>query len=349
MVREKRVIMKRILSTLKEASLVYNLGIKQAPFAGKMRIVKHLFRRNVLGRNIPLTVIMALTYRCQCDCEHCSVDHYRSQTGRCEMTTEEIKKYIDDIVCLGSVKLNFFGGEPLVRPDLSELIRHAAAQKIFVFVDTNGFLLDHAMAKEMKQSGVSCISVSLDSFDEKKHNEIRRTEGLFNRAVSGLMHCRNERIPCVISVVARRECVRSGELKQIINQAARIGVSGVRILLPMLSGKWADTPETLLTSEDLMLVQSCVRPGFVYIESGFSCLSGAARLKRCSAASKDVIYISPYADVQICYTIPHSFGNLREAPLRSIVDSMWKHELFTCMPTHGCPINNKQYSERLAL
>ncbi|MBU1924640.1 MAG: radical SAM protein [Candidatus Omnitrophica bacterium] len=128
-----------MISLYKEFLLIYNLGIKQASWGKRMRLIRHIFYNIFLRKNIPTTVVMGLTYRCQCNCSHCSIDKDNKNSMIPEMDTTEVKKCIDEIVDLGSIKVNFFGGEPSMRSDIIELVRYASSKKLFVFLDTNGF------------------------------------------------------------------------------------------------------------------------------------------------------------------------------------------------------------------
>lgn len=340
--------MKMIFNFLKEVGLIYNLGVGKATVGKKLRILKYFIRRYLFQEEIPVTVIMGLTYRCQCDCAHCSVDNYRYNSSAAELQTEEIKSCIDEISLLGSVKLNFFGGEPLLRDDIVELVSYASKKDLFVYLDTNGFLLSREMAKKLKKAGLACVIVSLDSFNKAQHDGMRKLQGLYDRAVDGLICCGQENIPCVISTIATHDSVNSGDLASLIQFAKQLGVAGVRILLPMLSGKWVCKPEYLLSEEELNMVWEHLDPGFVYLESGFSYSKGKIRKRICQAAKKGLIYISPYGDVQMCYTVPYSYGNIKENSLREIIGVMWRDELFRAAPRTECIMNEANYRTRFA-
>lgn len=329
---------------LKELKLVYNISLKLAPFRKKLRILKFIIRKYLLKNNIPLAVIIGVTYKCQCNCLHCSVDNYRRDNNYLsELSTKEIKACIDEIFSLGCIKVNFFGGEPLLREDIVELISYASKKDLFIFMDTNAFLLDRSMAKRLKNAGLTCAIISFDSVDKRKHDEIRNLEGLYEKAINGLIYCIEEGIPCVISTIATPDSINLGDLERLIRFAKNIGVTAVRILLPMLSGKWNSKIEYMLTKTEESKVWEYLEPGFVYLESGFSYKKGKVSRRICQAAVKGLIYISPYGDVQMCYTVPHSFGNIKEKPLEEIVKLMWNDRLFKLAPRTECMMNNFNY------
>ena len=60
-----------------------------------------------------------------------------------------------------------------------------------MYLTTNGYYLDEAMAKKLAEYKVSRVSVSIDSMDEKIHDEIRGRKDSWRRAMEGLKHVKN--------------------------------------------------------------------------------------------------------------------------------------------------------------
>jgi len=59
------------------------------------------------------------------------------------------------------------GGEPLVRPDILDIARHAVKLGFMVVFGTNGMLIDDRMAKDLVQIGVMGVGISIDSLDPR--------------------------------------------------------------------------------------------------------------------------------------------------------------------------------------
>jgi Predicted Fe-S oxidoreductases len=57
------------------------------------------------------------------------------------------------------------GGEPLVRPDILDIARHAVKLGFMVVFGTNGMLIDDRMAKDLVDIGVMGMGISIDSLD----------------------------------------------------------------------------------------------------------------------------------------------------------------------------------------
>jgi MoaA/NifB/PqqE/SkfB family radical SAM enzyme len=278
----------------------------------------------MLRKPIPFSVVFALTYRCQCNCIHCSVGDYKK--NEYELSDQEIKAAIDFINSWGPVKITFFGGEPLLRENLVGLVDYAAKKGIRVSLDTNGLLLDEKLVIDLKNSGVANINISLDSSTEHIHDALRDKQGCFQSAIKAIQLCVKHKIPCLISTYASKRSVKESDLKKIIELAKKMGASGVKVLFPILSGKWREADEEKLNSEEEEYVNSIMDPSFVYLEDALEMVKRNG--KGCSALEKNLIYISPYGDIQPCPAIPITFGNIRDTNIREIVEQMYYHEFF---------------------
>ena len=90
-----------------------------------------------LKLNIPLSVHLDLTYRCNERCIHCYLDH----DDHGEMTTAEIKGLMDQMAEAGVFFLTISGGEILMRRDFFELLEHARRLLFSVKLKTNAVLI----------------------------------------------------------------------------------------------------------------------------------------------------------------------------------------------------------------
>ena len=126
-----------------------------------------------------------LTKRCNLNCDHCYLDaDFRGGFRTDELDTIQCKKVIDQIA---EVNPNAFliltGGEPLLRPDIYELIRYAADKKFMVVLGTNGTLINEANAKKIKAAGAHGVGISIDSMDATKHNKFRGVTGAWEHSM----------------------------------------------------------------------------------------------------------------------------------------------------------------------
>jgi len=132
-------------------------------------------------------VVWNITRQCNLKCVHCYND---SGVGKefNDITTDKAKSVLDDLAQLGVPSVLFSGGEPLMRPDLFELIQHAGRAGLRTVISTNGTLITADTAKRIKDGGVSYVGISLDGVGDI-NDKFRGVNGAFERAVEGIRNC----------------------------------------------------------------------------------------------------------------------------------------------------------------
>ena len=128
------------------------------------------------------------TNQCNMYCDHC----YRDAGAKAsdELTTMEGKALLDEIKKAGFQIMIFSGGEPLLRPDIFELVEHAVGLGLRTVFGTNGTLITPEVAQRLKGLGVMGMGISLDSLDRSKHDQLRKFPGAWDGAVTGMKNCR---------------------------------------------------------------------------------------------------------------------------------------------------------------
>ncbi|MDP3041326.1 MAG: radical SAM protein, partial [Candidatus Omnitrophota bacterium] len=101
---------------------------------------------------------------------------------------ELIKYFIKSLAELTDKKiiLDLIGGEPLMRSDISDLIKTSSSYGLTTTLCTNGYLLDMEMVKLLYDSGLNRLSISLDSLNEQTHDTIRGKAGSYSRVMRAL-------------------------------------------------------------------------------------------------------------------------------------------------------------------
>jgi radical SAM protein with 4Fe4S-binding SPASM domain len=132
-------------------------------------------------------VVWNITRACNLQCVHCYND---SGPGKLchEIPTDKAKAVIDDLAAFGVPSILFSGGEPLMRPDLFELIEYAVGKGLRTVISTNGTLIADDKAREIKRLGVSYVGISLDGIGPI-NDKFRGVSGAFERAVQGIRNC----------------------------------------------------------------------------------------------------------------------------------------------------------------
>jgi Fe-coproporphyrin III synthase len=134
-------------------------------------------------------VVWNATRRCNLKCVHCYA-HARDEAFPDELSTEEGKLVLDDLSQFGAPVVLFSGGEPLMRPDLTELAAYAVGKGMRAVISTNGTLITPAVARELKQVGLSYVGISLDGLHEV-NDRFRGVKGAFQMALNGIRACQD--------------------------------------------------------------------------------------------------------------------------------------------------------------
>ena len=133
-------------------------------------------------------VVWNVGRRCNLHCVHCYSDSSnRPYAG--ELDTEQGLALLEDLADFGIPVLLFSGGEPLMRPDLFELIAHARSLGLRTTLSTNGTLITHEVADRLRTLDVSYVGISLDGIGIT-NDMFRGHKGAFDKAMAGFRHCK---------------------------------------------------------------------------------------------------------------------------------------------------------------
>src|SRR5258708_31622134 len=84
----------------------------------------------------PFALLAELTYRCPLKCPYCS-NPLELRLARDELDTAAWKRVLAEAAALGGIQVHFSGGEPLVRPDLEELVAQAPTLDLYTHLITS--------------------------------------------------------------------------------------------------------------------------------------------------------------------------------------------------------------------
>ncbi|MEM3627744.1 MAG: radical SAM protein [Candidatus Bathyarchaeia archaeon] len=145
-----------------------------------------------LTPNRPYHVQWMVTRRCNYRCAGCNV--WREQDAE-ELSTEEVKRGLDILRKLGVLEIVISGGNPLLRPDIDEIIEYASRFFITTVYD-NGSM---AAEKIDALRNADFVAISIDSLDPEKNDSIKGVKGSWKKAVDAVEKLRSEGINVSIS------------------------------------------------------------------------------------------------------------------------------------------------------
>ncbi|MCM1172298.1 MAG: radical SAM protein [Clostridium sp.] len=191
----------------------------------------------------PITCVWEVTMGCNMRCGHCGSSCAEPLEG--ELTTEEALDLCDQIASLGLKWVTLSGGEPLIRKDITELVKRLSDRGVAVNMITNGLLLDRAMAEKLKESGIVTLAISIDGTKEI-HDEIRKN-GAFDNAKKCFQYMKELGIKSgVVTTITNKNIDTLGELKE---ELIGMGVKTWQVQIGLPMGNLKEKPDWLLAPE----------------------------------------------------------------------------------------------------
>ena len=130
--------------------------------------------------------------RCNFRCPYCMPDEqfhhaYQFLDKAQWLTFDEIFRVVKIFVKLGVEKVRLTGGEPLLRPNIDELIQKLSTIEGIkdLALTTNGSLLKNHAAK-LKKAGLKRLTISLDSLDPEVFKTLSGGKGMVDQVLSGI-------------------------------------------------------------------------------------------------------------------------------------------------------------------
>lgn len=158
---------------------------------GVNRLKTDLAYKRGWNLTVPHAVSYAITHLCNLRCSTCSYWKVKDRTG--ELSTDEVVSMIDRLrAWLGPFPLNIGGGEPMVRRDLFDIVRHARRRGCYTGVVTNGYTLDDEHVDAIVSSGLHQLAISINSTNENVHDRSRGREGSLRRIQEGIERLRSK-------------------------------------------------------------------------------------------------------------------------------------------------------------
>jgi len=165
----------------------------------------------------PIILTHSVTARCNCRCKMCNL--WEKPWNGDEMSKSEIYGMLDEAGKLNFAAYLVWGGEPLLRPDILEILQRARDNSLYTSLITNGTLLPEKAEKLAEL--VDLTFVSLDHYSDF-HDVMRGRKGVFDRAVKGIKKLRDAGGRVVINCVLSK--LNHGSAEKMVELARSLGV-----------------------------------------------------------------------------------------------------------------------------
>lgn len=181
---------------------------------------------------------LSVTDHCNMACTYCREEDEKTKTKKVDILSyEEIYRIVSIFADLGISKVRITGGEPLMRKDLTKMIKMMGTIEGIneIPLSTNAELLENN-ATELKAAGIDRVNISIDSLDISEFKDITRG-GDLTKVIKGLdkalevgMH------PIKINVVAKKTQRNKNQIEDMMDFALQRGID-IRFIEMMPLGK----------------------------------------------------------------------------------------------------------------
>jgi PqqA peptide cyclase len=183
-------------------------------------------RQPMNGITAPLGLLAEVTHRCPLQCPYCS-NPLELQRAGSELDTGTWKRVLSEAAALGVLQIHFSGGEPTVRKDLPELLRHARECGLYSNLITAGVLLDAARWDALVDAGLDHVQISIQDTDPANADRIAGLPGAFDRKIAFAAHVRRRDVPLTVNAVVHRQNLE--RLGAMIGLAAQLGARRIEV------------------------------------------------------------------------------------------------------------------------
>lgn len=213
------------------------------PIQQAIEVGKYLLAQRLMGRKrFPLVLMLEPLFRCNLACSGC---------GKIQHPPEILKQHLSPEQCFAAVEecgapiVSIPGGEPLMHPQIEQIVQGLVARRKYVYLCTNGLLLEKSLHK-FTPSPYFTFMVHLDGL-RQHHDQCVDREGVFDKAVGAIRAAKAKgfRVNTNTTVF---EGVAPEDMQRFFDFLTELGVDGMTIS-PGYSYEWAPDQDHFLQRE----------------------------------------------------------------------------------------------------
>ena len=201
------------------------------------------------------TIYFYLTDSCNLRCCHCWIQPKFTGERKGDpqfLELELFESIIEQAKPLGLANVKLTGGEPLLHPQISEILTLIKSQGLGMRVETNGLLCSQEICRLIADCKNPFVSISLEASSSEIHEKIRGVKGCFGEALAGMRNLVDTGLrPQVIMTVMRSN---KDEVEALTDLAKSLGAGSVKIniLQPTARGEKMHKANETLSIEELV-------------------------------------------------------------------------------------------------
>jgi MoaA/NifB/PqqE/SkfB family radical SAM enzyme len=152
--------------------------------------------------HIPLSGGFFLTRRCNLDCRHCYI--VNKKEGLKELSFDAWKVIFDKFIEMGMLWALLSGGEPLLRPDFSDIYMYLKKRGVLVSVFTNATLINEDVAKMFKEYPPRGLEITVYGSNKEVYERVTQIKGSYEKFINGLNILDKYNIPYTLKAMVMK-------------------------------------------------------------------------------------------------------------------------------------------------
>jgi radical SAM protein with 4Fe4S-binding SPASM domain len=301
--------------------------------------------------------VFEVTQACNHDCPHCynawknPVEYPPGELGTAD-TLAMLGKMLDET---GAGLVSLSGGEPLLRPDVCEIVDFLVSRGVRVNLITNGTLLDEAAVARLTPEKISIFELPLLSAEAAVHDRMSGRDGAFDRVTEAIADLKLAGQMVVTVFVATK--LNNSTWRETAELAIALGADGIMLNRFNPGGRGGRHVEELQASP-AELQQVLDEAESICVEFDFPiscsiamppCLFDTQRYERltfgfCAAGTQRAYYtLDPLGHVRPCNHSPTILGDIRTSSFAELADGGAMHAFMAARPDFcaGCGVEHQ--------
>ncbi|MGK7952441.1 MAG: adenosyl-hopene transferase HpnH [Xenococcaceae cyanobacterium] len=208
-----------------------------------LAVGKYLVTQRLLGRKrFPLVLMLEPLFRCNLACSGCGKIQHPAEILKQHLTPEECFAAVEEC---GAPVVSIPGGEPLLHPQIDEIVKGLVARKKFVYLCTNGLLLEKSLDKFVPSPYLT-FSVHLDGLREQ-HDKCVDRAGVFDKAVAAIKTAKQKGFRVTTNTTVFQDADPQ-QMQEFFDFLESLNLDGMMIS-PGYSYEWAPVQDDFLKRE----------------------------------------------------------------------------------------------------
>ena len=196
----------------------------------------------------PKWIAWEITRRCNLNCVHCRSSSTLEVEGHPDFSLAEARRVLDDIHSYASPVVVLSGGEPLLRGDVFDIAEHGTSLGLRMCMATNGTLVTSETCRNIKETGIKMVSLSLDGASASVHDDFRNQPGAFDGTMNAIRLFNEHGIPFLINSSFTQR--NKQEAPQIYELVKSLGATAWYLFMIVPTGRGEEIMEELIPESE---------------------------------------------------------------------------------------------------